>query len=216
MAEDPRALAGAVLRIYPRTYGRELGTGPLDRPSGLWRLLVVALLMSARIRASIAGDAARALWRERWTSPRRMADASWEERAAVLNRAGYARYDERTSRLLGDTAALVLDRYRGDLRRLREEAGRDPATERRLLQEFPGIGPVGTDIFCREAQEVWTELRPFADRVAQRAAGRLGLPTDAGDLAALVGPDHLALLVSGLVRTDLDGAYDRVRERAGA
>jgi hypothetical protein len=28
----------------------------------------------------------------------------------------------------------------------------------RLLQGFPGIGPTGTAIFCREVQGVWTDL----------------------------------------------------------
>lgn len=51
-----------------------------------------------------------------------MAEATWRQRTDVLNRAGYARYDESTSRMLGDTAQLLLDRYRGDLRKLREEA----------------------------------------------------------------------------------------------
>src|SRR5439155_25917057 len=92
-----RDVARAVLQQYPRTYGEELGLRSLDSPSGLFRLLVMALLMSARIRASIALDAARALSVQGWTTPRRMADASWEDRARVLNGAGYARYDERTS-----------------------------------------------------------------------------------------------------------------------
>jgi hypothetical protein len=83
----------------------------------------MALLMSARIRASTALDAARALFRRRWTTVPRMAEASWEERARVLNESGYARYDERTSTALGDTAQLLIDRYGGDLRRLRRAAG---------------------------------------------------------------------------------------------
>src|SRR5215211_5023104 len=90
-------LVRAVLERYPRTYGEELGLRALDGPSALFRLLVMAALMSARIRASIALDAARALSRQRWTTPKRMADASWEDRARTLQGAGYARYDERTS-----------------------------------------------------------------------------------------------------------------------
>ena len=31
---------------------------------------------------------------------------------------------------------------------------------RRLLTEFPGIGPTGADIFLREVQTVWSDLRP--------------------------------------------------------
>jgi hypothetical protein len=51
------------------------------------------------------------------------------------------------------------------------------------LKEFKGLGDVGVDIFFREVQVAWQELRPFADRRTLDAAGRLGLPKDAGKLA---------------------------------
>jgi endonuclease III len=181
-----------------------LGIDRLDRPSDLFRLLVLALLMSARIRASIAVDAAAALFRERWRTARAMADASWEARARTLNRAGYARYDERTSTMLGETSAFLLDRYKGDLRRLREEAGHQPPTERKLIKECKGIGDVGADIFFREAQREWSELFPFADKRALQAAKRFGLATDAGSLAELTSRTDFPRLINALVRADLE------------
>jgi hypothetical protein len=203
-------LAAAVLQLYPRTFSEELGVRSLDTPSGSFRLLVMALLMSARIRASTALDAARALFRRRWTTAPRMAEASWEERARVLNESGYARYDERTSSALGDTAELLIDRYGGDLRRLRRAAERDPTVERRLLKQCKGIGEVGVDIFFREAQRTWDELYPFADRRVREAARRLRLGDDAEGLARLVSGDDFVRLVNGLVRVDLDGVYSDV------
>lgn len=143
-----------------------------------------------------------------------MAAASWEDRARVLNEAGYARYDERTSSMLAETSELLLDRYRGDLRRLRAEADHDPAGERRLLKQFKGVGDVGVDIFFREVQRPWSELYPTADRRALKAAERLGLGQDVGDLGRLADGDDLVRLVSGLVRVDLDGAYDEIEEQA--
>ncbi len=167
---------------------------------------MLALLASARIRAEAAVSAARALFDAGWTTPRKMAAATWEERIRCLNRAGYARYDERTSRMLADTSNLLLERYRGDLRRLRDEAGRDPESERRLLRAFKGIGDVGVDIFFREAQLVWEELRPFADRRALDAAEALGLGSDARALErATSSPEELTRLVAGLVRANLAG-----------
>jgi hypothetical protein len=52
--------------------------------------------------------------------------------------------------------------------------------ECKLLKEFKGIGDVGANIFCREAQIAWDELYPFADRKAlvvsqeARPAGKRG------------------------------------------
>src|SRR2546421_2408501 len=207
---SPGDLAAAVLQLYPRTFSEELGVRSLDTPSGSFRLLVMALLMSARIRASTALDAAHALFRRRWTTAPRMAEASWEERARVLNESGYARYDERTSTALGDTAELLIDRYGGDLRRLRRAAERDPTVERRLLKQCKGIGDVGVDIFFREAQRAWDGLYPFVDRRVGEAARRLRLGDDGEGLTRLVSGDEFVRPVNGLVRVDLDDAYSDV------
>src|SRR5215211_7792207 len=197
-------VASELLRRYPRTYAEELGIDRLDRPSDLFRMLVLALLMSARIRASIAADAANALFGQDWRTARAMTEASWEVRARTLNRAGYARYDERTSTMLGETSRFLLDRYNGDLRRLREEAGHQPATERKLIKECKGIGDVGADIFFREVQRKWSELFPFADKRALQAAKRFGLATDAGSVAELTSRTDFPRLINALVRADLE------------
>lgn len=116
--------------------------------------------------------------------------------------------------MLADTSELLLRRYKGDLRNLREEAGRDPDRERELLQDFKGIGDVGSAIFCREAQLAWDELYPFADDRVLAAAGRVELGNDARALARLVDRDDLPRLTAALVRAELDGDWDGVRERA--
>jgi endonuclease III len=214
---DREAIIDALLDRHGRTYAEELGID-LGRqtPSNLFRLLVASILFSARIGANQAVKAARALGDAGWTTAEKLAAASWEERVRVLNRSGYARYDERTASMLGDGCQLLLDRYRGDLRRLREEAGRDPRQERRLLKEIKGMGDVGVDIFFREAQAAWEELYPFVDRRAARTAGQVGLPTGAQALAAGRDPRTFARLVAALVRSGLAKDHDEVLEKAGA
>ena len=94
--------------------------------------------------------------------------------------------------------------YRDDLRRLRERADRDPERIRELLTGFPRLGPVGAQIFCREAQAVWPELRPALDGKALDGARALGLPADPDALAEQVRPGELAVLAAALVRVALD------------
>lgn len=193
-----------LLRDYGRTFSDELGIDLVrGTPSGLFQWLIASLLLSARIRAQAALAAARALSEAGWTTAEKMAATSWDERTAVLNRSGYARYDESTSRMLGATVSLLMDSYGGDLRRLREAAGRDPAAERKLLKEFKGIGDVGVDIFFREAQTVWDELYPFADRRALAAADELGVGGDVESLARQVSRADLPRLIAALVRVSL-------------
>lgn len=219
MAGQPNqsALVKALLREHGHTYASEAGFRVQNGPSSLFQTLTLALLLSARIRADVAVSAMRALRERGWRTASAMADATWKQRTDVLNHAGYARYDESTSRMLGDTAQLALDRYRGDLRRLRDAAGRKPGEEKRLLTEFKGIGPTGFEVFAREAQGVWPELAPtFGDR-ALRAAKELGLPGDAGRLAKLCPKSDLPALAAALMRLSLAGGegVDQVRAAAG-
>jgi hypothetical protein len=131
-----------------------------------------------------------------------------------LNEAGYARYDESTSRMLGDTARMLLDRYSGDLRKLREAAERDPVHERALLKQCKGLGDVGVSIFFREVQLVWDELYPFADERALRIAERLGLERDAKALAKRVSRQDFPGLVAALIRVGLAKDLKKVLEEA--
>jgi endonuclease III len=199
-----QALVTALLERAGQTYADEAGIRLRDQPAPLYQLLVLATLLSARISAGVAVSAARELFAAGFTTPDKMRRANWQQRVDALGRGHYRRYDERTATMLGNGAELILDRYRGDLRRLAKESKHDRDRAAELLQEVPGIGPVGADIFLREAQAVWQWLRPFADRRVAEGARRLGLPTDPADLARLVDGDNLARLAAGLVRVSLD------------
>ncbi|MFF4223637.1 endonuclease [Streptomyces abikoensis] len=209
--------ARALLRAHGRTFAEEAGIRLKDTPQPLYRLLVLAMLLSARIRASVAVETARALAGAGMKDARAMADATWQQRVDALGEGGYRRYDERTSTQLGDGAELLLERYGGDLRRMREEADGDVDRLRDLLTEVPGIGPTGADIFLREVQGIWPEVHPYLDAKTLQGAERLGLPKDSRALARLVERDETPALAAGLIRAALDKAVaEDVREAAGA
>ncbi|MGC0328382.1 endonuclease III [Streptomyces sp. SAI-170] len=203
MTDDKRVLK-ALLDGHGRTYAEEAGITLRDTPQPLYRLLVLALLLSARIRASVAVAAARELYAAGLRDPRRMAAADWQQRVDALGRGGYRRYDERTATQLGDGAELLSERYKGDLRRLHEAAEGDTGELRRLLQEVPGIGPAGADIFLREVQRVWPDIAPQVDGKALDGAARLGLPKDPDRLLSLAGKAEPAVLAAALVRAALE------------
>ncbi|KPC68037.1 endonuclease, partial [Streptomyces sp. NRRL F-6602] len=143
MSASQSAVAATLLDRHGSTYAREAGITLKDTPQPLYQLLVLSSLLSARIRASVAVAAARALFHDGMRNPRTMADASWQERVDALGEGGYRRYDERTATQLGDGAELLLDAHRGDLRQLREEADGDEQTLVQGLREPPGMGPAG-------------------------------------------------------------------------
>jgi endonuclease III len=193
-----------LLERYGRTYADEAGIRLADRPAPLYQLLVLATLLSARITAGVAVAAARELFRAGYRTPAAMRQASWQDRVDALGRGHYRRYDERTATMLGDAAELCLTRWHGDLRRLHAEAGDKVSRLRGLLMEFPGIGPTGADIFLREVQDVWTDIRPYLDRKVTAGARKVHLPTTPQALARLAGPADTTRLASALVRVALD------------
>lgn len=195
-----------LLDRHGRTYANELGIDvTADTPSPLFRLLCFSLLASARISTDIAVAAARELADEGLTTVDKMAGSTWRQRTDILNASGYARYDESTSRMLGETADLLADRYGGDLRKLRAQADGDVGKLRRLLTECKGIGDTGANIFLREVQAVWDEAYPFIDDRTLEVARRLGVEGDVEALAGEVSRRDFPRLVAALVRAGLAG-----------
>jgi len=206
-----------LLDVHGRTYASQTRIRlARNTPAPLFQLLCLSLLLSARISSDVAVRSCRALFAAGWTTPDALAHSTWPDRTRVLNEAGYARYDESTSRMLGRTADTLLRRYGGDLRLLRDAADHDPAEERRLLQGFTGIGAVGASIFSREVQLVWDEQYPYADARALGAAERLGLGADTATLQRLTdGVEQFTTLVAALVRCSLAGDHDEILAATG-
>jgi hypothetical protein len=200
-----------LLDVAGRTYAEDAGITLRDTPAPLYRLLVLSTLLSTRIKAGIAVDAARELQHAKLGTPRAVAESAWQKRVDALGRAHYKRYDEQTATALGEGAQQIVDDYAGDLRKLREAAGRRPGDIRARLRKLPRVGPVGADIFCREAQAVWPELRPYLDKKALDGAKRLGLPADPERLTGLARGTAPEILAAALVRVALDaGLAERV------
>ncbi|NGO45456.1 HhH-GDP family DNA glycosylase [Streptomyces ureilyticus] len=194
----------ALVTEHGRTFAEEAGIKLRNTPQPLYRTLVMAVLLSARIRGSVAVASTRALYEAGMRDARRMADASWQQRVDALGEGGYRRYDERTATMLGEGAELLLERWGGDLRRMRDEADGDLDQLRSLLREIPGLGPAGVDIFLREVQQVWHEAAPWLDAKALQGAERLGLPKEPDHLVKLAGHTEPAVLAAALVRAALD------------
>ncbi|WP_019546389.1 hypothetical protein [Streptomyces sulphureus] len=206
MARDREAATvRTLLERHGTTYAEEADITLRDTPSPLYRLLVLSTLLSAPITSGVAIAAAAAISHAGMTGPRRMCDATWQQRVDALVEGHYRRYDESTATTLGNAARLLLDDYHGDLRRLRHRADGDTSEARALLTDFPGIGPVGADIFLREVQGVWPEFSPYLDRKTLDGAARLDLPRSPSHLADLAGGDSTttAHLAAALVRSAL-------------
>jgi len=209
------AVVAELMSRHGRTFAEDIEADvAADTAEAMFRLLVFATLASARIRSSAALEASKALFDEGWTSPGAMADSTWEQRVRVLNQHGYARYDESTARILGESCQYLLDTYDGDVRGVRGAADHNRDREHALIIQIKGIGPVGADIFLREAQAGWDELIPYVDARTRQTARELGLSADPRKLLALVEREDFPPLVAALVRSRLEHDIDQVIDAA--
>jgi endonuclease III len=192
-----------LLCIAGTTYAEEAGIRLKDKPMPLFQLLVLCMLASKPIDATIATRAARELFRAGLRTPQSVLDADRAVMISAFGRAHYVRYDESSATRLAAIAAMVREQYTGDLRRLAERSDHDTTATTRLLKQFKGIGDTGAAIFLREVQDVWGWVRPFFDERATGAARDLGLPSDPAELSALA-PRANAKLAAALVRVSLD------------
>lgn len=203
MADDRARIVNDLLERAGTTFASEAGIRLADQPAPLYRLLVLAVLLSSRVQARLGTRSCRELVDSGFGTPEKMRDAERQEVFDALDRAKFLS-KEQTTDALQQGADLVADRWSGDLRGMRAEADGDVGTLRDLLTEVPRLGPVGSDIFLREVQQVWPEFRPHLDGKATDGARAVGLPDDPATLAGLVDGDDLARFSAALVRATLD------------
>lgn len=204
MTGTSESIVRELLARHGRLYAEDAGIKLADRPGPLYQLLVLATLLSAPIPAETAVAAASELFAAGYRSPKAMSEASWQDRVDALGRGHYRRYDERSATMLGDGAELLVGKWHGDLRRLRDDAGGEADGIASRLTEFPGVGPTGASIFLREVQEVWPSVAPYVDAKVTSGAHRVRLPADRESLAGLLAASgQPARLAAALVRVSL-------------
>jgi len=204
-----KELVRRLLRRAGTTYAQEAGIRLRNQPMPLFQLLMLCMLASKPIDASIAARAARELFKCGLRTPHKVLEADRQLLIDAMGQAHYRRYDESSATMLVELAEAVQTDYGGDLRLLAERSGRDIAAAAEALKSFKGIGDVGASIFLREVQDVWPWARSTFDDRALDAARDLGLPSDAKQLGAL-SQGRNAGLAAALVRYSADAG---VRER---
>jgi endonuclease III len=201
--DEPKQLVRRLLKVAGTTYAAEAGVRISDKPMPLFELLVLCMLASKPIDATIAMRAGHELFADGLRTPKAVLAADRRTMIRAFGRAHYVRYDESSATRLTDIAQRVRDEYSGDLRELARRSDHDVRAAIRMLKGFNGIGDTGADIFLREVQDVWTWVRPYFDKRAIAGAKKLGLPAEPTELSRLAPRDN-ARLAAALVRASLD------------
>lgn len=178
--------------------------------------LCAALLRTTPGAPSSALRALEALRLRGWRSAGALAAQPAEALSALLREAGYKGHAAPLARRLHAMAAHLAERWEGTPDALRLAAGGQAATLRRLLRKVPGLGEAAVDSFCQDMQVLWTELYPFAEPRALRAARRLRLGQDAATLAGNCPPEELPRLAAALAQIERQDGYTVLTQRLSA
>lgn len=205
-----KAIAKAILNTHGTTFAQQIGIRLKNAPAPLFQLLSASVLISGRVSADQAIEAALALREAELDTPRKLTNTIWRHRIDGITESSSRQFEKKRATRLDLTAQRLMHRYDGDLRKLRSEAGPDVVRQRQLLQQFHGIDSTGADIFLREVQGIWGEVYPYADQQAIQAAKKLKLPPRPDRLARLVARVDFPRFMAGIVRVELADAYDHV------
>jgi endonuclease III len=153
-----------------KSYSEELGID-LRKPEERFKWLLASVLFAKRISAEIAKRTFRRFLEEDLVTPEAILEAGWDKLVQVLDSGGYVRYDFSTATNLLEISKMLLEKY-GDVDRIHQKAS-SPRNLERLLEEFKGIGPVGTNIFLRELRGIWRHADPKPSNLAVEVARKL-------------------------------------------
>ncbi|EUA42546.1 hypothetical protein I553_6406 [Mycobacterium xenopi 4042] len=126
-----KQLVRRLLKVAGTTYAAEAGVRLADKPMPLFQLLVLCMLASKPIDATIAMRAGRELFTEGLRTPKAVLAADRQTMISAFGRAHYVRYDESSASRLTDIAERVRDEYFGDLRELARRSDHDVAAAAR-------------------------------------------------------------------------------------
>jgi endonuclease III len=139
-------------------------------PAQTFKWLLASVLLGARISSEIAQRTYREFERAGLVSPQAILKAGWRRLVDVLDRGGYARYDEKTATKLLAICKAVIDRYGGDLHAIQLAARDGSDLEQRIMDLGSGIGLVTANIFLRELRGTWPKAKPEPSELVVRAA----------------------------------------------
>lgn len=139
----------------------------------LFKWFIAAVLFGAPISQPIATRTYFEFARENLLSPKALLRRGWDGLVEVLDRGGYVRYDFKTATKLLDLSKTLLDRYKGDLNQLHDNAVDPRDLEQKLKALGKGIGEVTVGIFLRELRGLWPKAQPRLSEIVLTAAREL-------------------------------------------
>jgi hypothetical protein len=208
LLSGPAKLARSVVCVLGGRFSAELGIDVDAGDAEVERWFLAATLFGTRISAAVAERAFAVLNEAGLIRIGQARHVPSEDLIQLLDAAGYARYDFRTTSRLQALSELIDERYDGQAAEIGRRHQAYPAL-RTALTMLPGWGPVTVQLFLRELRGVWPGAQPPLDPRAAFGARHLGLLSEEQGPAALRRIARLAA-AAGLDIRDLESGLVRL------
>ncbi|MEA3421771.1 MAG: hypothetical protein U9Q97_08875, partial [Acidobacteriota bacterium] len=144
----------------------------------IFKWFLASILFGTRISEAIAGNTYQTFEKYNLLEPRKILKAGWGFLVnPIMREGGYVRYDGKTSSQILKNCETLLQKYRGSLKELHEEAQNSKDLEDKLTN-FYGIGPITTNIFLRELRPFWGKANPEPLPIVKKIAKRYKIDLD--------------------------------------
>ena len=144
-----------------KLYSEELGIDlKKNNDEELFKWFLVSVLFGARISETIAKKTYRTFEKYKLLNPEKIMKAGRKFLInPIMREGGYVRYDGKTSTQILRNCQTLIEKYKGSLKTLHEEAKNSKDLENKLLY-FYGVGPITVNIFLRELRPFWKKSDP--------------------------------------------------------
>jgi len=170
--ESLKALVEGFGLKYSEILGIDL-SGRNDEENFKWFL--ASVLFGAPINETSVIKTFKCFQKYNVLTPKRILETGWDGLVRILDEGSYIRYDFKTADKLLEVMRNLMEKYKGSLSVLYNEASDLKDLEKRLKDLGKGIGDVTVSIFLRELRDTWEKANPTPTDLVILSAKNLGI-----------------------------------------
>lgn len=141
-------------KVRKQHFASDFDLDVLSGDTDMFRWFLLCYLFGKPIRSDTAVETWRLLIDQKLDTPWAIMEASDRKLVSVLQSGGYTRYQHVTAQGLKVCMERLINAYEGSLYLMLENSLDEDEFSKRL-QELHGVGPKITEIFMREAEEIF-------------------------------------------------------------
>jgi len=166
----------AIVENFGKRYSEILGINLLEiKGEEIFKWFLASILFGAPITENSVIKTYKCFQKYNVLTPEHILELGWDGLVRILDEGSYTRYDFKTADKLLEVMQNLIQKYKGSLTVLHNEAYSSYDLEQKLKNLGKGIGDVTVSIFLRELRDVWQKADPKPTSLVILGAEKLGI-----------------------------------------